>query len=136
MEYIIYFYNLIKEDLLTATMGTAILFVLFIINTLLGIYRGTKVEGFKIKKLIEGILKNIFCLLIPLFMFYVVLDFIPIWLERIGISGLQGIVSFLEAMGVIFVAIKNYVADIYEKYLAIYGVKAEDLPEKQVEYYG
>lgn len=136
MEYIIYFYNLIKEDLMTATMGTAILFVLFIINTLLGIYRGTKAEGFKIKKLIEGILKNIFCLLIPLFMFYVVLDFIPIWLERIGITGLQGIVSFLEAMGVIAIAIRNYVTDIYQKYLEIYGVKAEDLPEKQMDYYG
>lgn len=136
MEYIIYFYELIKDDLLTALMGTAILFVLFVINTLLGIYKGTKLEGFKIKKLIEGILKNIFCLLIPLFMFYVVLDFIPIWLERIGISGLQGIVSFLEAMGVIAIAIRNYVTDIYDKYLAIYGVQKEDLPEHQQEYYG
>ena len=136
MELILKFYDLIKEDLVTALMGTAILFVLFIINTLLGIYRGTKVEGFKIKKLIEGILKNIFCLLIPLFMFYVVLDFIPIWLERIGISGLQGIVSFLEAMGVIAIAIKNYVADIYDKYLAIYGVDKADLPQEQIEYYG
>ena len=136
MEYIIYFYELIKDDLLTALMGTAILFVLFVINTLLGIYKGTKLEGFKIKKLIEGILKNIFCLLIPLFMFYVVLDFIPICLERIGISGLQGIVSFLEAMGVIAIAIRNYVTDIYDKYLAIYGVQKEDLPEHQQEYYG
>lgn len=136
MEYITYFYNLIKDDLLTATMGTAILFVLFVINTLLGIYKGTKVEGFKIKKLIEGILKNIFCLLIPLFMFYIVLDFIPLWLERIGITGLQGIVSFLEAMGVIAIAIRNYVTDIYDKYLAIYGVDKADLPENQIEYYG
>ena len=136
MGYIIYFYGLIKDDLVTALMGTAILFVLFIINTLLGIYKGTKLEGFKIKKLIEGILKNIFCLLIPLFMFYVVLDFIPIWLERIGITGLQGIVSFLEAMGVIAIAIRNYITDIYEKYLAIYGVNKEDLPEQQIEYYG
>ena len=136
MDFILYFYELIKEDLVTATMGTAILFVLFIINTLLGIYKGTKTEGFKIKKLLEGILKNIFCLMIPLFMFYVVLDFIPIWLERIGISGLGGIVSFLEAMGVIFVAIKNYVTDIYDKYLAIFGVNKEDLPEHQIEYYG
>lgn len=136
MELILKFYELIKEDMITAIMGTAILFVLFIINTLLGIYKGTKTEGFKVKKLIEGILKNIFCLLVPLFMFYVVLDFIPIWLERIGISGLQGIVSFVEAMGVIFVAIKNYVTDIYEKYLAIYGVQPEDLPENQIEYYG
>lgn len=136
MGYIIYLYELIKDDLITAIMGTAILFVLFIINTLLGIYKGTKTEGFKIKKLVEGILKNIFCLLIPLFMFYIVLDFIPLWLERIGISGLQGIVSFLEAMGVIAIAIKNYVTDIYDKYLAIYGVSKEDLPEHQTEYYG
>lgn len=136
MELILKFYDLIKDDLVTALMGTAILFVLFIINTLLGIYKGTKFEGFKIKKLIEGILKNIFCLLIPLFMFYVVLDFIPIWLERIGISGLQGIVSFLEAMGVIAIAIRNYVTDIYDKYLAIYGVDKADLPEHQTEYYG
>ena len=136
MELILKFYELIKDDLITASMGTVILFVLFVINTLLGIYKGTKLEGFKIKKLIEGILKNIFCLLIPLFMFYVVLDFIPIWLERIGITGLQGIVSFLEAMGVIAIAIRNYVTDIYEKYLAIYGVNKEDLPEHQTEYYG
>ena len=97
-------FNLIKDDLTTAFMGMAILVVLFLINTLLGIYRGTKNEGFKIKKLIEGVIKNLFCLMLPLFMFYAVLDLIPLWFERVGISGLQNIVSFFQAMLVIFVA--------------------------------
>lgn len=128
-------FDLIKDDLTTAFMGMAILVVLFLINTLLGIYRGTKNEGFKIKKLIEGIVKNLFCLMLPLFMFYAVLDLIPLWFERVGISGLQNIVSFFQAMLVIFVAIKNYITDIYEKYMEIFNVKKEDLPEYQ-DYYG
>ena len=128
-------FNLIKDDLTTAFMGMAILVVLFLINTLLGIYRGTKNEGFKIKKLIEGVIKNLFCLMLPLFMFYAVLDIIPLWFERVGISGLQNIVSFFQAMLVIFVAIKNYITDIYEKYMEIFNVKKEDLPEHQ-DYYG
>ena len=128
-------FNLIKDDLTTAFMGMAILVVLFLINTLLGIYRGTKNEGFKIKKLVEGIIKNLFCLMLPLFMFYAVLDIIPLWFERVGISGLQNIVSFFQAMLVIFVAIKNYITDIYEKYMEIFNVKKEDLPENQ-DFYG
>lgn len=131
MKFIEEIFNLIKDDLTTAFMGMAILVVLFLINTLLGIYRGTKNEGFNIKKLIEGIIKNLFCLMLPLFMFYAVLDIIPLWFERVGISGLQNIVSFFQAMLVIFVAIKNYITDIYEKYMEIFNVKKEDLPESQ-----
>lgn len=135
MGYIIYFFDMIKEDLLTAFLGILILFVLFVINTLLGVYRGTKIEGFKITKLLEGIAKNLLCLMLPLFMFFAVLDFIPLWLERVGITGLEGIVTFIQSMVVIAIAIKNYVLDIWDKYVDIFGVGKDQLAEYQ-DYYG
>lgn len=135
VEEIIKLFELVKEDLTTAFLGILILFVLFIINTLLGVYKGATNEGFKVSKLVKGIIKNIFCLMLPLFMFFAVLDFIPLWLERVGIIGLEGIVTFIESMMVIAVAIKNYVLDIYDKYLAIFGVNREELAQNQ-DYYG
>ena len=60
-------------------------------------------------------------------LFFIVIEFIPVVLARTGIIIPGDVVTIVEVFGMIAVAIKKYVTDIYSGFLDILGIKKEDV---------
>ena len=116
----------IFENLTTLAYMLAMLGVLIFINTLLGSINAWNFGEWKTKKFITGILKNLLIALCVA-LFFIVIEFIPVVLARTGIIIPGDVVTIVEVFGMIAVAIKKYVTDIYSGFLDILGIKKEDV---------
>lgn len=100
------------EDLITIGLIQALLLILMLTNTILGIY--TSKKKFNLEKFLKGIGKYIviaFCILATC----TSLELLPKVLERINIAVPNDLIATLEILGVVLTAYKKYAADCLDK---------------------
>lgn len=108
------------DNFITSTLFLLLLGFLFIVNTILGIYLGSKETRFDFKKLLSGILKGIiiaFCII----SFCFVIEVVPTILKRIGIELPSDLITLTEMMGITLTAYKKYVLDCFDKIKKIFN---------------
>lgn len=121
-------FSTIQYDIVTLGLLMLILGTLIVINTLLGTITAWSFGEWNTKKFLTGILKN---LLVALCMalFFIVLEILPVALARAGIIIPSEVVTIIEVFGLVAVAIKKYVGDIYSSFAKILGVSKEEVAE-------
>lgn len=118
----------IENDLITLGLLMAILGSLIIINTLLGSINAWTWGEWVSKKFWQGILRNVLIALC-LALFFIVLEIIPLALERTGITIPSDLVTTLEILVMVVVCIVKYVKDIYAQFIKLLGVTKEEIDE-------
>ena len=118
----------IERDLVTLGLLMAILGSLIVINTLLGSINAWTWGEWVSKKFWQGILKNVLIALC-LALFFVVLEIIPLALERTGIIIPSDLVTILEVLAMVVVCIVKYVNDIYAQFMKLLGVTKKEIEE-------
>lgn len=116
----------IERDLVTLGLLMAILGSLIVINTLLGSINAWAWGEWVSKKFWQGILRNVLIALC-LALFFIVLEIIPLALERTGIIVPSELVTTLEVLVMVIVCIVKYVKDIYSSFMKLLGVTKEDV---------
>ena len=99
----------------------AILYMLSIINTILGIMINTKNNKFNWKKFWKGILK-VFLFCICIIAYYLSLELFYIIVLRAKIIISEDIITFAEIIGIFVTAYKKYAYDCYKKIKTILKV--------------
>lgn len=112
------------ENLITILMLLGILLVLNITNIILGVVIGSSKEGFKWKKLGEGILK-VFLFCLSFLAYCSCIEVMPMILARIDIIISEDIITLAEIVGITLTAYKKYAKDCYDKIITILKINKE-----------
>ena len=91
-----------------------ILFCLFFINTVLGIFLNSSIDGFSFKKLFYGFLK-LFIVSVCMFLFFFIIEITPIILSNIGVSVSNDLVKSFEFLSLLLTIYKRYCLDVFDK---------------------
>ena len=124
----------IEYDLLTATLTMLLLVFAMFCNQILGaVMARTGIENtFDIKRLLRSFLKG-FLICVAIQIFCIVLDLIPVLLERVNVIGEESIVSTLmtviEVIAILVIALVKYCKEVYEKLLTLFEVKKDEVTE-------
>lgn len=122
----------IKDDAITLGIFLLILGALMLLNILLGSITAWAWGEWKTKKFWLGILKAILtglCMVV----FMVILEILPLALERVKIEIPKEFVTFLQLVLLVWVSVQKYVKSIYEKFKEILGNTDSKLKEEVVE---
>lgn len=120
--------NTLKDDIITMGIFLLILGSLMVLNILLGSIMSWAWGEWKTKIFWQGILKAILVALC-MTIFMIIVEIIPIALERVDIKLPQEFVTFIQLIALIFVSIKKYVKGIYDKFLVLLGNTDEEVQE-------
>lgn len=122
----------IEYDLINATFGLFLLMVSMLMNHVAGVILAIIKVEFSWSKLWHSIVKSIAIVFVVLGL-CVVTDLVPVLLTRTGLTGdgntLSQIVTTLQIVAMIIVALIKYIKDIYEKLLILFNVKKEEVDE-------
>ena len=124
----------IEYDLLTASLAMILLVFAMFCNQVLGavMARTGHENTFDPKRLFRSFLKgSLICL--SILIFCVVLDVFPVLLERVNVIGNDSIVStlmtVLEVLAILTIAIVKYCKEVYEKLLTLFEVNKDEVTE-------
>lgn len=129
--------NLIKVDLENALIGLGVLLVCYITNMVLGAVMSATVGEFDFKRFLKSIIKGILIAL-SMLVFVIVLNIIPLWLERINLinaSPLKDVINVIQVITILVVSITKYCKEIYDKLLTLFDVKEEEVKQFSTQYY-
>ena len=124
----------IEYDLLTACLAMTLLVFAMFCNQILGaVMARTGFENtFDIKRLLRSFLKG-FLICNAILIFCIVLDVFPVLLERVNVIGSDSIVStimtVLEVVAILVIAIVKYCKEVYEKLLTLFEVNIDEVKE-------
>lgn len=122
----------IEYDLINATFGLFLLMISMLMNHVAGVILAIIKVEFNWPKLWHSIVKSIAIVFVVLGL-CVVTDLVPVLLTRTGLTGdsntLSQIVTTLQIVAMIIVALIKYIKDIYEKLLILFNVKKEEVDE-------
>ena len=124
----------IEYDLLTACLAMTLLVFAMFCNQILGaVMARTGFENtFDIKRLLRSFLKG-FLICNAILIFCIVLDVFPVLLERVNVIGSDSIVStimtVLEVVAILVIAIVKYCKEVYEKLLTLFEVNVDEVKE-------
>lgn len=122
----------IEQDLLTACLAMTLLMFAMFCNQILGavMARTGEENTFKFERLLKSFLKG-FLICIAILIFCVVLDVFPVLLERINMineeSVLSTIVTALEVLAILVIAIIKYCKEVYQKLLTLFEINQEEV---------
>jgi len=122
----------IEYDLATSTLALCLLMFAMFCNQILGAVMASTVGQFDIKRLGRSILKGLLIALAVL-LFCIVLDVFPVLLERVNVttedSVVSVIVTVLEVLSILVIAITKYCKEIYQKLLTLFEVKEKEVKD-------
>lgn len=110
----------IQEDAITLGIFLLILGALMILNILLGSIEAWVWSEFKTKKFWVGVLKAVLTG-ICMIAFMVILEIVPLVLERVKISVPKDFVTFLQLVTLVWVSVQKYIKSIFEKFKFLLG---------------
>lgn len=122
----------IEYDLLTASLAMCLLVFAMFCNQILGavMARTGNENTFDYKRLLKSFLKG-FLICIAILIFCIVLDVFPVLLERINIIDKESILStmmtVLEVLAILVIAITKYCKEVYDKLLTLFEVTQEEV---------
>ena len=122
----------IERDLLTACLAMTLLMFAMFCNQILGavMARTGEENTFEFKRLLKSFLKG-FLICIAILIFCVVLDVFPVLLERTNMineeSVLSTIVTALEVLVILVIAIVKYCKEVYQKLLTLLEINQEEV---------
>lgn len=125
-------FSKIERDLLTACLAMTLLMFAMFCNQILGavMARTGEENTFKSERLLKSFLKG-FLICIAILIFCVVLDVFPVLLERIDMineeSILSTIVTALEVLAILVIAIIKYCKEVYQKLLTLFEINQEEV---------
>lgn len=134
IEQIVAILSTIEYDLATALLAMVLLAFAMFCNQVLGavMARTGEENTFDYKRLLKSFLKGLLICL-AIFIFCIVLDTFPILLQRVNVIGKDSIVStivtVLEVISILVIAIMKYCKEIYEKLLTLFEVNKEEVSE-------
>ena len=115
----------IENDLINAMLALTLLAFLMGCNQLLGAVMASTINTFNLNRLLKSITKSIL-ICISTVIFCVVLDMFPLLLQRIGLLGneniVQDIITVLQVLSILVIAIIKYAKEIYKKLLVLFDV--------------
>lgn len=120
----------IMEDVITITLLISSDGVLMLLNILFGTVIGTKTEGFDWKKFFFGILKAILITL-GIAAFCIIIEIVPLILERIKITLSEEIVTYTQVLGVVLTWVINDILEVYEKIKSLKSLKYVTIEDVQ-----
>lgn len=122
----------LQYDLINASFGLFLLLISMLLNQLAGSILALIKLEFKWGKLLHSIVQG-FCIAIVVLGLCTVIDLVPVLLERTKLIGSESIVSqvvtVLEVVAMIVIALVKYIKDIYDKLLKLFNVKKEEVDE-------
>lgn len=112
---------------------TLLVFAMFCNQILGAVMARTGFENtFDIKRLLRSFLKG-FLICNAILIFCIVLDVFPVLLERVNVIGSDSIVStimtVLEVVAILVIAIVKYCKEVYEKLLTLFEVNIDEVKE-------
>lgn len=129
-EQILAILSTIEYDLATALLALCLLLFAMFCNQVLGAVMASTCGQFDIKRLGKSIIKGML-IAVAVFLFCIVLDVFPVLLERVDVTSKDSIVSkivtVLEVLSILVIAIMKYCKEIYEKLLTLFEVNKEEV---------
>ena len=120
----------IKENIITISLLVGSDGVLMLLNILFGTVIGTNQIGFKWKKFIFGILKAVL-IAVGIAGFCIVVEIIPLILERAKIVVPEDFVTYTQVFGVVLAWVINDIKEVYEKLVSLKELKYVTVDEIQ-----
>lgn len=124
--------EIVEYDLLTILLALTLLALCMLANQILGgTIAVTKCE-FDVKRFLKSLLKG-FLICLAIVILCTVLDVFPVLLQRINLidkdSLVKTIITVVNVVAILVVAITKYCTDIYNKLLSLFNVKKEEADE-------
>lgn len=122
----------IEYDLISSMFALVLLAASMVMNNIAGIILALIKVEFDWKKALSSIIKLLAVVVVVLGL-CVVTDLVPVLLKRVGLTGegamLSTLITTLQIVAMIVVALIKYIKDIYDKLLILFNVKKEEVDE-------
>jgi len=129
-EQILAILSTIEYDLATALLALCLLLFAMFCNQVLGAVMASTCGQFDSKRLGKSIIKGML-IAVAVSLFCIVLDVFPVLLERVDVISkdfkASKIVTVLEVLSILVIAIMKYCKEIYEKLLTLFEVNKEEV---------